>query len=38
MAGNGRYPGYKRFFSSAAGIFGVGRSHEKDLTENRKPR
>ena len=31
------YPGCQRFFSRAAGIFGVGRSHErrhyKDLTE-----
>ena len=23
------YPGYQRFFSRAAGIFGVGRSHER---------
>ena len=28
-----RYPGYQRFFSRAAGIFGVGGSHYKDLTE-----
>ena len=28
------YPGYQRFFSRAAGIFGVGRAgHYKDLTE-----
>ena len=33
------YPGYQRFFSRAAGIFGVGRrpkpraGHYKDLTE-----
>ena len=32
------YPGYQRFFSRAAGIFGVGRRpthlrHYKDLTE-----
>ena len=35
------YPGYQRFFSRAAGIFGVGRrpkpraGHYKDLTEAR---
>ena len=28
------YPGYQRFFSRAAGIFGVGEAgHYKDLTE-----
>ena len=27
-----RYPGYQRFFSRAAGIFGVA-GHYKDLTE-----
>ena len=35
---NTQYPGYQRFFSRAAGIFGVGRRpthlrHYKDLTE-----
>ena len=27
------YPGYQRFFSREAGIFGVGRSHERRSRE-----
>ena len=33
-----RYPGYQRFFSRAAGIFGVGRSHERvTIKTSQKP-
>ena len=38
MAGKGRYPGYKRFFSSAAGIFGVGRRPTRRPKRRPKPR
>ena len=30
------YPGYQRFFSRAAGIFGVGRSHERRSREKKR--
>ena len=30
------YPGYQRFFSRAAGIFGVGRSHERVTIKTRQ--